>query len=80
MQVGATLRDCFTLTHEQEQAGDIIEEVVGRQALDVEAMAQLHPEQVQDRCAQQGGHVHKGVEQGKGKAPAADSVADRMLM
>ena len=65
-------------THEQEQAGAIVEEVVGWQAGDAEAVAQPHPEQVQDGRAQQGGHVHEGVEQGECKPPAACAACQQM--
>ena len=65
-------------THEEEQASAIVEKVVGRQARNAKAVAQLHPEQVQDGCAQQGGHVHEGVEQGECKAPAAGAAGWEM--
>ena len=58
-------------THEEQQARAIVEEVGGGEALDVEAVAQAHPEEVQHGRAQQRGHVHEGVEEGEGKAAVA---------
>lgn len=47
------------ITHEQQQSASIVEEVVVREAGNVEPVAQLHAEQVQYRGAQQGSNIHE---------------------
>lgn len=48
-------------THEEQQTAAVVQEMVLRQARDVEAVTQLHPEQVQQRCTHEGSHIHESA-------------------